>query len=144
MEDSVRFNFEAYGHPHILSTHEGTIELTRDDQLSLKGNCIVGVKATHGLVDLPSSLRRVLMTDSGRGRLELKVGEESFVVEGEGAKGLNLVAAREMVIRKSGFLSDRTLMVHANKASIDLPRTLIEKLKNPRQKILAELSAWHV
>jgi hypothetical protein len=39
-----------------------------------------------------------------------------------------------MVIRKSDYLSDRTLAIHADKAANDLSRELVEKLKNPRQK----------
>ena len=40
-----------------------------------------------------------------------------------------------MVIRKSDYVSDRTLAIHADKSSNDLPRAVVEKLKNPKQKI---------
>ena len=41
----------------------------------------------------------------------------------------------DMVIRKSDYISDRTLAIHADKSSSDLPREFVEKLKNPKQKI---------
>jgi uncharacterized protein len=35
-----------------------------------------------------------------------------------------------MVVRKSGFISGRTLMIGADKAAADLDRRFVEKLKN--------------
>jgi hypothetical protein len=45
-----------------------------------------------------------------------------------------------MVVRKSDFVSDRTLMVHANRAASDLPIELVELLQNPNKKIWVELA----
>jgi hypothetical protein len=39
-----------------------------------------------------------------------------------------------MVVRKSSYIDDRTLAVNADKAAADLPRKLVEKLQNPKQK----------
>jgi len=46
----------------------------------------------------------------------------------------------DIVVRKSGFLSDRTLMVHADRVAADLPKSLVELLQDPGRKILVELA----
>ena len=45
----MSYSFTAYGHKNILATHKTTIEFTKDKELSLKGNCIVGVRADFDL-----------------------------------------------------------------------------------------------
>ena len=45
-----------------------------------------------------------------------------------------------MVVRKSDYVGSRTLAVHADKAACDLSRDLIEKLKNPEQKVKITLA----
>ncbi|MDX1814121.1 MAG: DUF371 domain-containing protein, partial [Candidatus Bathyarchaeia archaeon] len=37
--------------------------------------------------------------------------------------------------RKSDYVCSRTLAIHADKAAQDLSRGLVEKLKNPKQKM---------
>jgi hypothetical protein len=46
-----------------------------------------------------------------------------------------------MVVRKSDYVCNRTLAVHADKAAQDLPKALVEKLKNPQQKVKITLIA---
>jgi hypothetical protein len=38
------------------------------------------------------------------------------------------------VIRKSDYISNRTLAIRSDKAAQDLSRDLVQKLKNPKQK----------
>jgi len=48
---------------------------------------------------------------------------------------LILTHPTDMVIRKSDYICNRTLAIRADKSANDLPRELVEKLKNPRQKV---------
>lgn len=48
---------------------------------------------------------------------------------------------KDIVVRKSGFLSDRTLMVYANKAAIDIPRKIVRMLQNSGERVIIEISA---
>ena len=57
-----------------------------------------------------------------------------------GSAHLTLVHPTEIVVRKSGYICSRTLAVKADKASADLSRGLIEKLKNPAQKVKITLA----
>ena len=56
-------------------------------------------------------------------------------VEAQGSPNLILTHSTDMVIRKSDFVGNRTLAVHADKAANDLSRDLVEKLKSSKQKV---------
>jgi uncharacterized protein len=142
MGETERFSFYAFGHPRILSTHDATIEITRSENLTIRGNCVVGVRASHGLRDFPDDIKRLLSLDSGRGQLEMRVNDQTVIIEGRGAAGLTFQNPIEVVVRKSGFVSERTLMVHADKAALDIPRLMVKRLMDPGQRVFFELSAW--
>ena len=144
MTGRARFSFHAFGHPRILSTHPTTIEITRSQNLTIRGDCVIGVKSSHGLGDFPDEIKRLLSNNSGRGRLEMRVRDQVVSIEGRGAKGLRFMDLNEIVVRRSGFVSERTLMVYSDKAALDLPRQMIKLLVEPGEKIWFDLSAWSV
>ncbi|MGA7043503.1 MAG: DUF371 domain-containing protein, partial [Nitrososphaeraceae archaeon] len=47
-QDEVIF----YGHANIRSVHPRTIEITKDPNLTLRGDCIVGISANKSCSDL--------------------------------------------------------------------------------------------
>ncbi len=140
-EQELSFAFQAHGHPSVLSTHPMTLEVTVDTHLTGRGNCIVAVGAECGLGQLPPRLKQALSSDTARGRLTIKVRDYSFTVLGRGCPGLTFTSSTEIIVRKSGFVSDRTLMIHANKAAIDIPRKMVELLQDPGQTVTVEISA---
>ena len=144
MAGTARFSFHAFGHPRILSTHPTTIEITRSQNLTIRGDCVIGVKSSHGLGDFPDEIKRLLGNNSGRGRLEMRVRDQVVSIEGRGAKGLRFMDLNEIVVRRSGFVSERTLMVYSDKAALDIPRQMIKLLVEPGEKIWFDLSAWSV
>jgi len=136
----MNFRFYARGHPAVLSTHATTLELTKEASLSRNGNCIVAVGSSAGLRDLPEAMKSALCSEACRARLTLMLGDHRFSIEGDGARGLTFSHPTDIVVRKSGFLSERTLMVHADRVAADLPRSLVELLQDPGRKILVELA----
>src|SRR3989338_8528844 len=54
------YSFTAYGHKNILATHKTTIEFTKDRELSLRGNCILGVNADFNLIELKKSMKTII------------------------------------------------------------------------------------
>jgi len=62
------------------------------------------------------------------------------VVSAFGSPKLILSHPTDMVVRKSSYVCDRTLAVKADKAACDLSRKLVEKLRNPRQKVKITLT----
>ncbi len=140
-EQELSFAFQAYGHPSVLSTHPTTLEVTVDTHITSRGNCIVAVGAECGLADLPPRLKQALSSDMARGRLTIRVGNRYFTVLGRGYPGLTFTSPDEIVVRKSGFVSDRTLMIYANRAAIDIPRKMVKLLQNPAETVTVEISA---
>jgi uncharacterized protein len=136
----MNFDFHARGHPAVLSTHPTTLELTKETGLSKNGDCIVAIGSSAGLIDLPEAMKNALSSGPCVARLTLKIGVYQFTIEGSGAKGLRLSHPTDIVVRKSGFVSDRTLLVHADRAAADLPRSLVQLLQDPSQKVLVELA----
>ena len=133
--------FHAYGHPAILSTHPTTLEITTNHELTHRGDCVVAVKSTSAVQDLTLDLKRVLSSSSGRGQLRLQVGPFEFTVEGKGDPRLTFSHETDLVVRKSGFISDRTLMIHADKSSMDMPRDMVRLLQDPTSRVTVEISA---
>ncbi len=136
----MNFRFYARGHQAVLSTHLTTLELTKETDLSKNGDCIVAVGCSVGLKDLPEPMKKALSSAACRARLTLKLDTHRFAIEGRGAPGLTLSHPTDIVVRKSGFASDRTLMVHANRAAADLPRSLVELLQDSSRKVFVELA----
>src|SRR2546425_8219805 len=133
--------FHAYGHPAILSTHPTTIEITTSHELSFRGDCVVAVKSSSAVRDLPVGLKRVLSSASGRGRLRLEVGGIESMWEGRGDPRLTSSHQTDLVVRKSGFISGRTLMIHTDKSSMDSPRDIVRLLQEPTCRVTVEISA---
>ncbi len=98
------------------------------------------MNSSIGPADLPVDLRRALSRPSSKARVVLRVGQFQFIVDGEGDARLTFSHPTELVIRKSGFVSDRTLMIHADKAANDLPREMVKLLQDPTSRLAIQIS----
>lgn len=124
------------GHPNIRSTHRTTTEITTDDSLSVRGDCIVGVSAGCGCAGLPGRLKAALRDPDTRVRVTIRVGGREFAITGRGDPGLALEHPTDMVIRKSAFTCPRTLAVGCDAASIDIPREMVMDLRAGSEGVL--------
>ena len=116
------------GHLNILSTHKTTIEITREAELSLEGDCIVGVGADKGMNELSEEFKAALRADCDL-EILFECDGVTDTAHAQGSPGLILDHPTDMVIRKSSYICGRTLAVGADKAAADLKRELVEKLK---------------
>jgi hypothetical protein len=130
VQDQVTF----YGHPNIRSLHAKTIEITKDEHLTPRGDCIIGVKANKACADLDQSLKHRLRSNSSVVKIEIIVGDESFLISGRGDERLSMLNAHDIVIRKTNFVCPRTMSVLCNKASSDMPRKLVKMLQDQETK----------
>jgi hypothetical protein len=121
-------SFKAQGHPDILSTHRTTLMTTKEKHLTKKGDCIVAVNAEKGLLDLDDGIKEVARSGETAISLKLEAGGEEFTVRGRGHPGLTYTDPSDIVLRKSGYVCGRTLMVGADKAACDIPDDLIRVL----------------
>lgn len=125
----------ANGHRNIRSTHKSTFEITKEEQLSKKGDCIIAVAADKGLTDLSYSFKSDILKQDSKISILIKAGEVADKVNALGSKRLGLTNPTDIVIRKSSYVCTRTLAIQADKAACDLTRKLVRKLRDPRQKI---------
>lgn len=130
VQDEVTF----YGHPNIRSLHPKTIEITKDEHLTPRGDCIIGVKANKACADLDESFKHRLKSNSSSVRIEIMIGDESFLISGMGDERLSMLNAHDIVIRKTNFVCPRTMSVLCDKASSDLPRKVVNMLQDQETK----------
>ena len=130
IQDEVTF----YGHPNVRSLHSKTVEITRDDRLTLRGDCIIGVRASKACADFDQNLRRRLRSNDSVVRIEIMVGDESFLINGKGDERFTLQNPHDIVIRKTGFVCPRTMSVRCDRASSDLPRKMVRMLQDTEER----------
>ena len=129
------FVFYCKGHSNILATHKSTLEFTKDETLSLKGNCIIGVSSTHSLSEFPAELRKKIKDSSTIILVKLQTGNYTDYIKGSGNSDLDLSDESAIIIRKSDFICSRTLMIKSNKAAKDIDERIIKAMRNPYSKM---------
>ncbi|MEK0366619.1 MAG: DUF371 domain-containing protein [Nitrosopumilus sp.] len=136
----MKFEIEFSGHKNIRSNHKKTIEITKESNLTLHGDCIIGVDATSSCADLPQEIKDKLKIPGTKITFSIRVGEHEFVLYGKGHPDLILSHSKDIVIRKSNFICPRTLAVKCNKASDLLPREMVSLLQDPTTKGIFTIS----
>jgi hypothetical protein len=124
-----------YGHENIQATHKTTLEFTKEEHLSRNGDCIVVVAADKALSDLTSEFKEQMRKSTARLIVTIEADGITEKVKAWGSRQLILNHPTDIVIRKSGYVCNRTLAVHADKAAQDLSRELVRKMKNNEQKV---------
>ena len=130
----MHFEIPFYGHENIRSLHQKTIEITTESDLTLNGDCIIGVGASCGCNDIPEKMKKLLRSSKTNIIFTIKVKDFSFKVKGRGHDELVLTHPCDIVIRKSSFVCPRTLATNCDKASDSIPRQMIKTLQNPDAK----------
>ncbi len=139
-QTNKRNHILAFGHENIQAIHPTTLMFTKEKHLSKNWrlhSCRIRRQGVSGfeLQTFKEKLRKP------NAKLTIIIEADGFNRRNNafGSPKLILSHATDIVIRKSDYISDRTLAIHADKSSIDLPRALVEKLKNPKQKIKINL-----
>ena len=129
------------GHENILSLHKKTIEITKDSKLSVSGDCIVGTNSTIACIDLPEKFKKKIQNPDTVIAFTIVADEHSFSVHGKGSDKLTLKHTNDIVLRKSAFTCSRTIAINCDKASDDIPRTMVKKLQSPKTsgKLIIEI-----
>lgn len=131
----------ASGHENILATNKNTFEITKDRCLTKRGNCVIAVAADQSISELSVEFRKTLRKKDAKLTIVIKADDQTEVVEAWGASKLTFNHPRDLVVRKSKYICERTLAIRANKSAKDLSRNLVKKLKNPQRKIEITLIA---
>lgn len=134
-QDEIAF----YGHPNVQSFHARTVEITTEEHLSLRGDCIIGVRAERACADISGPVRKGLMHNLPV-KIEIIVGNDVYAISGSGDERLTLKNPHDIVIRKTNFVCPRTLSVRCDNASSDIPRNMVERLQDPKTKGLFRIT----
>lgn len=132
---------EAWGHENVRANHKTTLEITRDESLTPRGDCIIAVRASKGVADLEPTFKDLVRRESSILIIVLEAGGFRDVVIARGSEKLQLSDSRRIIVRKSRYIESATLGIEANKAARDLSRDLIASLRNPNTKLVAKLIA---
>ena len=137
MKIEIPFN----GHENILSLHKKTIEITKDSQLTVNGDCIIGVGSNLACIDLPENFKKKIQNPTTEIKFSIVTDEHSFTIHGMGSEKLTLKHSNDIVLRKSAFTCSRTIAIKCDKASDDIPRNMVKKLQDPKTsgKLIIEI-----
>ncbi len=125
----------ARGHVNVTGTNRTTFEVTRENHLSKKGDCIIAVSADRSLKDFSDAFKERLRNENASILITVEADGEMDTARAFGSPRLALTHSMDIVVRKSDFVSDRTLAVNADKSACDFSRRLVWKLQNPDQKV---------
>ena len=135
----MKLVIKAKGHPNIRATHKSTWQFTKEDHLTPRGDCIIGVAASHSALELSTEIKGWLQKGNWVA-FELQVGELIFRGKGQGNSDLQFTDSHDMVFRRSDFISERTVTINTDFAAIDLPEKLRTRLLDPNQEIYLTIS----
>ncbi|MEM0495420.1 MAG: DUF371 domain-containing protein [Candidatus Nitrosocaldus sp.] len=129
IRDSVhRATITFYGHRNVRALHRSTIEVTKDEHLTLRGDCIVGVKADKACRDLNALIGDRVRQDDREIRFTILVKGMEWRFTAKGCRMLTLEDDRSIVIRKSRYICPRTLAIMSSASAIDMPREMVRML----------------
>lgn len=116
------------GHPNIRALHPTTFEVTRDPGLTPAGDCVIGIAADRGAIDLSAHFRSLLAREGSSLVTRLCCGDMCVEVHAKGSPGLSLDHHHDLVWRRSRFTCGRTIGVRSDFSAATLPRELIARL----------------
>ncbi len=128
------------GHPLVLGSHPTTFEITREDYLTKKGNCIIGVAGDKGCSELSTEFKHVLAHDDAILLTRLHCGGVTVEVRSRGSSLMTLDHPTDMVWRRSSFVCGRTIGIMTDYVAATLPIPLIMNLIEGKDMI-ASLTA---
>lgn len=139
-QERLTYTFNCYGHPNILAKHVKTVEFTKDDDLSERGDCIIGIKSDFDLNELKKFNKKVKFICS------ITDPETSEILSSDFKCFVNpeFSSEHEIVLRKSHFDSGRTFGFNLNRGANNLDRRIVELLKDPNRKMTVTIQeGWY-
>jgi hypothetical protein len=127
--------FWAQGHANIQASHPTTLMFTKDIDVSKNGDCIVALAADKSVTDLSAQFKEELRKPNAKVTVTIEAGNFREEIRAFSSPKLCLSHPTDIVIRKSDYVCNRTLAICADKSSLDLPRELVKRLQDPKQKI---------
>ncbi len=107
----LREVIHCHGHENVKATHRSTLEFTKEDFLTPRGDCIICIGADKAINDLSDEFKNALR-EGKKLLIRIKVGDlVDEVVAWGGSPELILDHDVSMVVRKSTYIDARTLAI---------------------------------
>jgi 16S rRNA (cytidine1402-2'-O)-methyltransferase len=129
--DLVSVSFVCRGHPNVTATHDKTVEITRDADISRRATCVIGVASAHDDLALLALRGEVEVT------LECGGVRDSFVA----AVSPFFLGDSSLVFRRGAGLRGRTIAFDATKTAATLDRELVGRLRSSESELRVTISA---
>jgi len=126
-----KISFSSFGHKNILSTQRNTLEFTKESGLSSEGDCIIGVRSDFSL----EKIRKFLSSLAPGHEIIITIRAGKISERVTAVPNPNFSSDSEIVVRKTGFISERTLGIWADKSSNELSRALVSEMRSPTCRI---------
>ncbi|MFL2521474.1 MAG: DUF371 domain-containing protein [Halobacteriales archaeon] len=123
-------NLVAYGNPNVTANHSSTLEITTDSYLTPSGDCIVGISSNRSPATFSNDFITACQTKNAKITVKLSVGRYEQYISGRGHPDLTFKSTNSAVIRTSGYVDDRTIMINSDTAAKNLNRNIISLLQN--------------
>jgi hypothetical protein len=126
----------------VTALHPTTFEITTEDQLSIRGDCIIGMAAGRGPHELSTDFRELLSRDGAHLVTLLRCEGHEVRVRSQGSNAMTLDHPSDLVWRTSSFVCGRTVGIRSDTAARDLPRELITLLRQGKDLIVEMTVSW--
>ena len=130
----------ARGHENVTSGNKMTLEITKENHLTKRGDCIIALEANKAARDLNPEFKKLAKNEKAKITITIEADNDVEVIKAHGSPQLSFTHPTDMVVRKSDYTCSRTLAVHADKAAKDLSKALIKKLQDPKQRVKVTLT----
>jgi hypothetical protein len=124
------------GHRNVTALHPTTLEITTEDRLTPRGDCIIGIGAGIGLPGLSAHFRSLLARDTAELVTLLSCGGIEVSVRSSGNGTMTLDHPSDLVWRKSSYVCGRTVGIRSDTAACDLPREMIDRLREGMELVV--------
>jgi hypothetical protein len=109
------------GHKNVTARHRTTLEVTKDRDISTRADCIIGVNSDKGIKDLSEEFKKSSRRIDATIEMTIRVGDVVEKITGKGHPELSFTHEKDIVVRKSDYICERTLMIKADKKDGCLP-----------------------
>jgi len=134
------YKFIAYGHKNITSRHKTTLEFTKDSNLTIKGDCIVGIKADFSLDKIKDFIKNSKNTKKSAKRNSGELGNQRFPVNLEIPKEFPVSQKNQRFFSGSRKSFRFSRMPEIQKISEHNKIKIIIELNNLKEEINAEIN----
>ena len=126
------FKIKTKGHKNVTSNHKSTFEITKDSEIGITADCIIGTSMNKSMLDFPQDFKDEIANSNSQIKVILDSENGHDEIVGFGHENLSLTHPTDIVCRKSDYICSRTLMIKADKSAKDIDNKLIEDLKNEK------------